>query len=162
MKRLLMIALFGLSLTACQKEGKQGVAGAQGAQGVAGPDAKTFTYNLTFNAGDTYKSYTGITGFDQGDMVVTYFNYENLGGEEFYVQTPYIYAAGNLNLFVEVGSETGILFVNALKADGASGSPIVGTITFRFKSILIKSTGLQKHPNLDLTSYKDVKEAFNL
>ena len=52
----------GLLFTGCKKEpGPKGDTGAQGAQGQPGPQAKTFKFSLTFNSGDTFKSYSGIT-----------------------------------------------------------------------------------------------------
>lgn len=160
MKKLFFIALATLSLMACTKEGPQGQPGAQGVQGPQGPDAKTFEYNLTFNPGDTYKSYSGITGFDSGDVVVTYVFNASYGGESYYVQTPY--AAGNLYVWTEFGGSNGNIFVNTTRADGVAGSPWTATTTLSFKSVLIKSSGLIKNPDLDLSNYNEVKEAFNL
>ena len=42
--------------------------------------------------------------------------------------------------------------------DGATVNPG----TRNFKIVVIESSGLQTHPDVDLTNYKEVKEAFNL
>lgn len=124
-------------------------------------EAKTFNYTLTFNPGDSFQSYYGITGYDQGDVVITYVLYETLGGDSYWTQTPVV--INNLvNIVPEFSDIDGSLFINTLKASGQSGSPWAATTTLAFKSVLIKSSGLKKHPNLDLTDYNEVKKAFDL
>ena len=59
-KTVLLTLIASASLIfSCAKDGKDGPvgpAGVSGPKGDAGPQAKTFNFNLTFNAGDTYKS----------------------------------------------------------------------------------------------------------
>lgn len=150
------------SLSSCKKEvGPQGEQGIQGAQGQQGPDAKTFNFNLTYNSGDTFKGYNGITGFDSGDVVLTFVLYETLGSTGYWSQMPII-LPGYANFIPEFSETTGNLFINTKKTDGTAGSPWTSTSTFSFKAVLIKSSGLIQNPDVDLTSYEAVKEAFNL
>lgn len=81
----------GLTLSSCKKPekgetGPKGETGATGAQGQAGPQAKTFNFTLTFAAGDTYQSYSGITGFNADDVIMVYTVYETLGTTKYWTQ----------------------------------------------------------------------------
>lgn len=157
MKKLSLLLILSLALFSCKKEGPQGP---QGPSGVAGPEAKTFNFNLTFTAGSTFASYSGITGFDQNDMVITYVLNDSYGGDDYYVQTPY--TIGNLYFWTEVNEKDGNLFVNVTKADGSSGSPFASSTTLAFKAILIKSSALTLHPGVDFSNYKEVVKTFNI
>lgn len=128
---------------------------------LANNGAKTFNFSLTFGPGDTFKSYSGVTGFDAGDVVLTFVHYATYGGTPYWVQTPII-VNDYVNIFAEFETTYGNLFINTLKADGTPGSPWTSTSTFAFKAVLIKSSGLKQNPNVDLTNYEAVKEAFNL
>ena len=160
MKNLLMLFVIGSMLFSCGKEGPKGP------QGEPGPDAKTFNFNLTYAVGDTYREYTGITGFDAGDMVITYiFNDEYLNTQNqsvpYYVQTPY--TVGNLYIYTEVSEKNGDLYVNINRADGISGSPFVTQgATLSFKAILIKSSAIAKNPNINYANYNEVVNTFNI
>lgn len=157
-----LMALFAiaLSITSCKKEpGPQGPTGPQGPQGVAGPSAKTYTYNLTFNSTTQYASYSGISAdFDTDDMVLT-FVYNANYGNDYYVQLPYV-ANGTVNIYAEVNEITGHIFVNTDKADGTSGSPWSSGVTFKFKSILIKSSQIKK--NVNHAIYSEVVKAYDI
>ncbi|WP_430401793.1 hypothetical protein [Fluviicola sp.] len=154
---LLLIIVLGIS--SCKKQvGPQGETGATGA---AGPDAKTFNFNLTFTASDTYQSYSGVTGYDEGDVVLTFIYYKQLSGTNYWVQLPLV-SSGTINIFAEFSETNGNLFINTEKADGSAGSPWTSTNTFMFKAVLIKSSGLIKHPDVDLTNYEQVMETFKL
>lgn len=165
LKLCLAMLLLVVGVSSCKKvEGPKGDKGDKGEQGVPGqngPDAKTFNFNLTFTTSDTFKPYSGITGYDSGDVIITYVLYEVLGGTSYWVQTPII-LNNAVNVFAEFSDQTGNLFVNTLKANGTSGSPWTSSQTLAFKAVLIKSTGIKKNPNLDYSNYEDVKEAFNL
>lgn len=157
---LLLATLIGIC--SCKKQvGPQGEIGPKGEVGLAGPDAKTFNFNLTFTPSDTYQSYSGITGYDAGDVVLTFSMYEQLSGEDYWVQLPFI-LDGAVNVLPEFSETSGNLVINTKKADGTLGSPWTSTNTFAFKAVLIKSSGLIKHPDVDLSNYKEVKETFKL
>lgn len=145
----------------CKKEGPPGPQGPTGETGPAGPDARTFNFSLTFNPGDTFKSYAGITGFDAGDVVLTYVLYETIGGTGYWTQIPVI-LSDYVNFVPEFSESTGFLYINSLKADGTAGSPWTSSYTFAFKAVLIKSSGLAKNPNVDLNNYEEVKNTFNI
>lgn len=157
MKKLSLLLILSLVLFSCKKEGPQGL---QGPQGAAGPEAKTFNFNLTFNPGDTFGVYSGITGFDQDDMVITYVFNDVYGGNNYYVQTPY--TIGNFYFWTEVNESSGNLFVNVTKADGSSGSPFTTTKTLAFKAVLIKSSALILNPDVDFSNYDEVVKTFNI
>lgn len=123
-------------------------------------DAKVFNTTLYFNAGDTYQSYNTVSQYyDNGDIILTFVedpNESNLTG--FWVQMPFL-SDDNVNFYSEVTS-TGEVFVNTATVSG--GSPWSSTHYFNFKFVLIKGTGLIKHPDVDLTNFEEVKEVFNL
>lgn len=162
MKTIVAICVIALTLGSCKKEpGPKGDTGATGAQGQAGPQAKTFNFSLTFNAGDTYKSYSGVTGYTAGDIVMTYIKYETLGTEGYWTQLPYL--VGNaVNFVPEFGDQTGLLFINTEKADGTSGSPWGSTSSYDFKAVLITVAHRLAHPNVNWKNYSEVKEALKL
>lgn len=148
-----------VGVISCKKvEGPKGEIGPAGA---SGPEAKTFNFNLTFTSSDTFKTYSGVIGYDEGDVVLTFVKYENINGTGYWVQTPLI-VTNTVNIFSEFSENSGLLFVNTLKADGTSGSPWASSVTLDFKAVLIKSSGLIKHPNVDLSNYEEVEQAFDL
>lgn len=166
-----MFALaFGLMFTGCKKEGPQGPAGpagptgATGATGQAGPQAKTFVFSLTFNSGDTFKSYSGITGFNTDDVVIVYIHNNTYSGTDYYTQLPYMTDAGSggINVWPEMNETNGSLFINTTWADGTAGSPWSSSVTFKFKAVLISSSQFVKYPNLDWANYNEVKSTLNL
>jgi hypothetical protein len=157
MKKLLFIlSIVAVGFSSCKKEGPQGE---KGDQGVAGTGGKTYNYTLFINAGDTYKEYNGITNFDSGDMVINYVLNANYGSD-YYVQTPYIY--NGVNIWTEVSEDNGDLYVNFSNADGSAGSPVQNSANVKFKAVHIKSSYIQSNPNVDLSNYKEVVEAFNI
>lgn len=174
MKRLLFVAsAFLLVTSSCKKEDMSKYATKEDLQNyatnssvnstVANNGAKTFNFSLTFNAGDTWKEYAGITGYDTGDVVIVFAYYDTYDGgtTQYWVQAPVI-INGSINVIPEFSTSSGHLYINTLKADGTSGSPWISTTPLLFKAVLIKSSGLKQNPNVDLTSYKAVAEAFNL
>jgi hypothetical protein len=158
MKKLLFLLTIVTLISSCKKEDMSKYATKDE---LANYGAKTFNFDLTFNAGDTYQSFSGITGYEPGDVVITFALYEQLGGSNFWVQMPVIFN-NYVSLIPEFSDNTGNLFINTLFADGSAGSPWTTTSTFSFKAVLIKSSGLIQHPDVDLTSYSAVKKAFNL
>jgi hypothetical protein len=157
---MLVVLTSVLSTISCTKEGKQGEIGPTGASGQSGPPARTFNFNLTFNSGDTFKSYGGITGYNTDDVVLYFIFYETLASTNYWVGIPLNIPP--YNFVPEFSDQSGYTFINVLKSDGTAGSPITSTTTFSFKAVLISSSQRLAHPNLDYTSYYEVKEAFNL
>lgn len=178
MKNLLTL-LLGLTLlisfTACEKEGPIGPQGEQGPQGATGAngadgadgadgqsalDAKTFNYTLTFTTSDTWQTYSGITGFDTDDVIITYVQFETINNVPFWTQIPFTY--GGITYFPEFSETTGQIYINTIKSDGSAGSPWTATTTLGFKSVLIKSSQRTLQPDLDYSDYLKVKEVFGL
>ena len=165
---LSMFALaFGLMFIGCKKEGPQGPAGPAGptgAVGQAGPQAKTFTFTLVFNSGDTFKSYSGVTGFNTDDVLLVYVFNANYG-DDYYVQLPYMAGdagASGVHFWAEFSEMTGNLFINTTWADGTAGSPWSSTKTFKFKAVLISSSQFKANPNVNWSNYNEVKATLNL
>lgn len=146
--------------------GTNGQAGTNGTNGTNGQDgedalgAKTFNFSLTFNVGDTYKSYNGITGYDADDVILFFVHYESLGSTAYWSSLPMIFSS--LNIIPEFSDQTGMVFINTLKSNGTSGSPWASTTTLNFKAVLIKSSQMIANPNVDYTNYNEVKNTFNL
>ena len=145
--------------TGCKK-GDTGPAGAVGPAGPSGPSAKTYMFTGTFDASTTFIMYSGVTGFSQDDAVITYVFNATYGSTDYYVQMPYV-VSGLVNCYAEVG-QNGNIFVNTVKADGASGSPWTSSTTLKFKAVHIKSSQLKAHPNVNWANYSEVKKTFNL
>lgn len=122
-------------------------------------DAKVFKYTLQYNSGDTYKEYTGITGYDEGDIIITFIEDPNEQSlSDFWVQTPYENHDG-VKFFAEIAG-AGIVYLNTTTSNGSS--PWNSPHYFNCKSVLIKASGLAKNPNLDLTDYEEIKQTFQL
>lgn len=122
--------------------------------------AKVFNYDLTFPAGSSFETYDGITGFEHGDIIVTYMYYENLGGNDnYWVQLPF-YDNSQVNIYAEYSEKDGFIYINAELDDGSA--PWTSSNTMSLKSVLIKASALKAHPNVNLSNFKDVKKAFKL
>lgn len=123
--------------------------------------ARTFRFQLTFNAGDTVQAYSGITGFEKNDIIITYSIYEYINSKENWMQLPHIFK-GSVLYTAEYSKETGKLYVYTLNADGTPGSPWTSEHTYGYKAVIIKNSALEKHPDLDFSNYHAVKEALDL
>jgi hypothetical protein len=154
MKKLLFLLTIVTLISSCKKEDMSKYATKDE---LANYGAKTFNFDLTFNAGDTYQSFSGITGYEPGDVVISFVKTDSY----LWVQMPVI-LYNYVNLLPEFSENTGNLFINTLFADGSAGSPWTSPTSASFKAVLIKSSGLIQHPDVDLTSYSAVKKAFNL
>ena len=154
---LILISITAFLFNGCNKGDK----GDQGIQGPAGPEATSFDFDLTFNTGDTYQTYSGITGYETSDIVVTYILYENIGSEGYWTQLPVIFD-NTVNIIPEFGDQSGLLYINTVKANGTSGSPWTVSTTLAFKAVLIKGRALSSHPGIQNQSYEKVKETFHL
>jgi hypothetical protein len=154
-----IVATFG-----CTKEGKEGPpgpTGTTGSKGDSGPQAKTFNFNLTFDPGETYESYGGITGFNTDDVLLVYIYWADYG-EPFYVQLPFAENNNGISFYAEFSEVSGYIFVNTIWANGNSGSPWSTSTTLGFKAVLISSAARLANPNIDYTNYNEVKKVFNL
>lgn len=145
----LLVVTAAVILVSCAKEGPAGPKGDTGAQGPAGPSAKTFDFSLTYNAGDSLKTYN-LTGSSSTDVCLTYYKfsdnsymqlpYFSADGTGFYI-IPYFYPA-NGNLEVEIPNI------------------VTTSATLNLRAVLIKSSA--KVPGLDYSNYNAVKEYYHL
>lgn len=153
-----IVLAFGLTLTSCKKVEK-GPAGPTGATGASGPEAKTYTVDVMYYAGDTYKTFSGVTDFEEGDILLFFVQIGSGFGGDGYIQMPLsLNGIDYFGLFYEI-SGTALMF-NYIS--GTASSPWTSSQAMRYKIVHIKSTGLIKHPNVDLSNYKEVKTAYNL
>lgn len=158
---LMAFTVIAIAFTSCKKEpGPKGDTGATGPQGPAGPSAKTYTFNGVFGPSTQYISYSGLVGdFNTDDMVLTYILNATYGGDDYYIQLPYV-ANGLANVYAEVNENNGHLYVNTDKANGTSGSPWSSVVTFKFKAVLIRSSQIIK--GVDYNNYLEVAKAYNI
>lgn len=153
-----LLLVFGLILGSCKKVEK-GAAGPTGATGASGPEAKTYTVDVMYSAGDTYKTFSGVTNFEEGDILLFFVQIGSSFGGDSYIQMPLsLNGIDYFGLFYET-SGTALMFNYT---SGTSSSPWTSNQAMRYKIVHIKSTGLIKHPNVDLSNYKEVKSAYNL
>jgi hypothetical protein len=157
---LIIFAVVSILFSACKKEGPQGPQGSQGPQGEVGPQAKTYNFSLTFDPGETFESFSGITGFDDNDVVMTYVNADNIGGVSSWVQLPAIF--NYTNFVPEFFEDNGQLFINLMDANGYEFVSFPSSTSFNFKAVHIKSSGRKANPNVDFTNYEEVKKVFKL
>ena len=172
-KTILILALGAFSLAGCKKSGCTDASAlnySKDAKKDDGscffsselePDAYVYNYTLGFDPGETFESYTGIDKFEAGDVVVTFAYYEALGGSNFFTELPFTTSQG-VYIFSEFSESSGMVFINTTWADGTPGSPWASATTIGFKSVLIKSSGLKKNPDLDITNFEEVKKTFKL
>lgn len=156
------LVAIALVTTSCKKDpGPKGDTGAQGPQGIPGPSAKTYTFAANFSSTSQYYSYSGLIGlYTADDAILVYVMNATYSAVDYYVQLPYV-VGGSVNVYAEVG-ETGIIFINTDKANGTSGSPWTSNVSFKFKAVVIKSSQLKKHPDINLKDYNEVVQTFNI
>lgn len=156
-KMIMIIAVMAITFMGCKKEpGPKGDTGATGAQGPSGPSAKTFTFTLTFDPGETYETFSGVTGFTPNDVLLVYVFSANYGSD-YYTQLPYIIQTNSVNFWPEFSETTGNLFINTTWADGTSGSPWATSSTKKFKAVLIHSSIYKAYPNVNWANYDEAK-----
>lgn len=148
------LALGFIILSSCK-----GPKGDTGSIGPDGPGATTFNFQLTFNPGDTYKSYGGITGFDENDVVIVYM-FSATYGSDYYVQLPYMLTTTSANIWPEFSEDSGNIFINTTKPTDINASPWTSSITLGFKAVLIKSKSFIEDVNYK--NYEEVQEVYNL
>jgi hypothetical protein len=157
LKKLTLLSFLAAGLFMnCKKEpGPKGDTGSQGPQGPAGPSAKTFTFALTFDPGETFESYSPITGFNADDVLLVYAYNNTYSGSDYYTQLPYI-ADGNpgVNFWPEFNENTGFLFINTTWSNGNSGSPWTSATTLKFKAVLISSSQFKAHPGYNWENFE--------
>ena len=152
------VLALSLIFTACEKA-KVGPKGATGATGPAGPGAKTYIADLTYNTGSVSQSFTSITDYESNDAILCYLI--TAGGS--YVALPTSYEGIKFEIVhYTYSGTTGAVQVNTYNASDGYSSPWGGPWTMHYKIVHIKSSGMEKHPNVDYSNYEDVKEAFDL
>lgn len=67
--------------------------------------------------------------------------------------------AGVYNIVPEITSSA--TFINVFTPNG-TGNPFTSAETIEFKAVILNFSQIQANPNVDLTNYEAVKEAFKL
>lgn len=117
---------------------------------------KEFEYLLTFNSSISESTYTGITSeYQEGDAIITYIQWENAPEAQTWTSLP---LTTDFALMHAVIDNSGEITIRTGKPDNNSSSPWYSEKTFLFKSILIKSSFMEKNPDLNYSSYEKVKE----
>jgi len=142
-KFLTMGVLFiGLSLTTgCQKEvegpkGEQGLKGEQGSQGEQGPGAKTYEFNMTFDAGagSDFHIISGLSSnFSNGDALLGFIFYDEFQGTKYWAPLPYT-SANRVYLF-NFNENTGAFWINLKNATTGADFPFTSSQTFGFRAV---------------------------
>jgi hypothetical protein len=149
-------------LGACKKKEVEGPAGPAGADGNANVKSATFSTVAADWTGDGVEGYsiTLSTPIITADIVATgaVMCYMDISGTTYAL--PYSYLYNGFSRHMLYTYETGAITVSRRDDDGATTNP--GTSGATIKVVAISSTGLIQNPNLDLSNYEEVKEAFDL
>ena len=153
----------GLTLTSCKKgdtgpAGTPGINGKDGNANVVSSSIKSsaWTYNATDKNWEISFTYATITQsiIDKGAVLV----YMKVGSG--YNQLPLTYyPTENYSTTLEVNTYVGGVTILAQDSDLTQGNN-PGEQTF--KIVVIAASQLVKHPEVDLTNYKEVKNTFNI
>ncbi len=159
MLSLLVVTTF---LSACKKEKVVGPAGPAGSAGNANVKSMTFTTVTADWIGD------GAAGYEislnvpiiTADIYSTgaVMCYLEVSGTTFAL--PYSYLNSGYTRHMLFTYNEGTILVKRRDDDGATSNP--GVSNAKIRVVAISSTGMIQNPNLDLTDYEAVKEAFDL
>jgi hypothetical protein len=159
--------IFGLTLASCKKvekgpagpAGPTGATGETGATGANGPEAKTYNVQFTYGAGETYREFYGVTNYEPNDALLMYLVYQGVGGGTYCTPiSATVYGIDYLTVYLE---NSGVVSFSTFAA-GTYSSPWSSDEIVHYKIVHIKSSGLIKHPDVDLNNYEEVKEAYDL
>lgn len=166
MKYLTMGLLFigMIALVGCKKEDMSKYATKEDLNNYAtnsdlnNSQAKVYNFGLTFGPGITSSMYWDINDFEKGDVIVTFGKFDELVGAASWSQLPIV----NPNFIVtpEFDEDLGVLRITIF--DGNGNSPFSSSGTIGFKAVLIKSSAIKTHPNIDLSSYEEISKTFSL
>lgn len=168
--KYLTIGILFIGMTAlmgCKKEvgpqGPQGEQGPQGQQGEQGPGAKTYEFNMTFDAGSAF-SYHIISGlpsnFSNGDALLGFILYDQYSGTKYWASLPYT-SVNRVYLF-NFNENTGTFWINLKNATTGADLPFTSSTTLGFRAVHVKSSFMQENPNVDWNNYQQVKQVLNL
>ncbi|MDF3026959.1 MAG: hypothetical protein K0S23_1266 [Fluviicola sp.] len=157
---LLVVTTF---LGACKKKEVVGPTGPAGAAGNANVKSFTVATVAADWTGDQVAGYsiTLSVPIITADIVATgaVMCYLEYGGTTYALPYSYLYGGGYTRHML-FNYELGTLTVDRVDDDGLTVNP--GSSSTKIKVVAISSTGLIQHPNVDLTNYEEVKQAFNL
>jgi hypothetical protein len=153
---LLVVTMF---LSACKKKEVVGPAGPAGNANVKSLTVSTVAADWTGNGVDGY-SITISAPLITADIVATgaVLCYLEYGGTTYAL--PYSYMYGSYTRHMLFQYIAGSVTVTRIDDDGVTSNP--GSSLAKIKIVAISSTGLIQNPNVDLSNYEEVKEAFAL
>jgi len=154
------LAVTGMGLSSCKKEA--GPAGPAGAAGNANVKSVSFNTQASDWDGDIVNGYTAnfnapiiTSGIVSTGVVLCYISWF---GENYAL--PYSYLYNGYTRHMLFNYELNNLSVSVRDDDGLTSNP--GDFSAVVKIVAISSTGLIANPNLDLTDYNAVADAFDL
>lgn len=162
--KYLTIGILFIGMTAlmgCKKE--VGPQGPQGEQGEQGPGAKTYEFNMTFDAGSAEGSHTisGLSSnFSNGDALLGFIFYVDFSGVKFWAPLPY--TSENRVYLFNFNENTGAFWINLKNATTGADLPFTSSTTLGFRAVHVKSSFMQENPNVDWNNYQQVKQVLNL
>lgn len=156
---LLVVTTF---LGACKKKEVEGPAGPAGADGNANVKSLTVSTVAADWTGDGVAGYsiTLSAPIITADIVATgaVLCYMEISGTTYALPYSYLYNGFTRHMLFQYAE--GTVTVERRDDDGVTSNP--GVSNAKIKVVAISSTGLIQHPNLDLSNYEEVKEAFDL
>ena len=151
MKRVTILLITALFSIGCAKDGP---VGPEGKQGSSGPEAQSFSINMTFDQFDNYGSSAVLMGlYKPGDAVMIYMYYDKYATTDYWVQLPI--PIGDKYYFFELG-DNGHIFINT---EDSPVSTWLTPVTLSFRVVLIKG-GLSTA--VDYAVYNDVVNHYSL
>jgi hypothetical protein len=159
---MLGLLVVTMSMSACKKKevvGPTGPAGAAGNANVKSLTLETVAADWTGDPAEGY-SITLNAPIITADIVATgaVLCYVEYSGTTYALPYSYLYSTYTRHMLFNY--EAGSITVDIRDDDAATINP--GTFSAKIKVVAISSTGLIQNPNVDLTNYEEVKQAFNL
>jgi|AntAceMinimDraft_17_1070374.scaffolds.fasta_scaffold53197_2 hypothetical protein len=154
-----LISVLLLVFSNCTKEGPQGPAGPAGP---AGPNTKVYDFTLTFGTSTTVQTYNMPSGSMYNKVT---FVYIDIGYKDWVMLPYYEYNPGYVPVnYISVCDEIlENIKIHTTRGDNQSGSPwVVDNVQKSFRAVVLETSELILNPNVDLSNYEAVKEAFDL
>lgn len=118
--------------------------------------ADVYEFSLPFGPSTTWGSSPTIYKNSPDDIVLTFVKWDSVGESPTWAQTPV--TIGNMSIISEFTQYS--LFINVIKSDGTSGSPLSSDVNFTFKAVVIPVSMISEQPDVNLEDYKEVETAF--
>lgn len=156
---MLGLMMMTMLFSACKKEEVVGPVGPAGNANVKSMTVETVSTDWTGNGAAGF-SITLDAPIITADIVATgaVLCYLELAGTTYALPYSYLYGSFTRHMLFEYS--LGSITIDRIDDDGFTSNP--GSSLAKIKVVTIASSELIQHPNVDLTNYEEVKEAFNL